>query len=124
EGSLPGAIGGDNYYNKWHHIAIAFKGGQVKVYVDQYRVLVVPNTGIAPHAFDIEGIGDQDKPIIMTNFRVANGGGMNMLGKKFTEAKIITHRINFDVDQATIKPESMGTLNMIVGVLNDNPGLK
>jgi outer membrane protein OmpA-like peptidoglycan-associated protein len=49
---------------------------------------------------------------------------MNMIGKKFTESKIVTHGINFDVDKATIKPESMGTLNMIVGVLKDNPDLK
>ncbi len=49
---------------------------------------------------------------------------MNMIGKKFTESKIVTHGINFDVDRATIKPESMGTLNMIVGVLKDNPDIK
>jgi len=60
----------------------------------------------------------------MANFRVASGGGMYMLGQKFTDAKIITHGINFDVDQATIKPESMGTLNMIAGILKDNADLK
>jgi len=32
--------------------------------------------------------------------------------------------INFDVDKATIKPESMGTLNMIVQVMKDNPDIK
>jgi len=85
--------------------------------------LVVPNLG-TPHAIDIEGIGGADNPIILTNMRVASGGGMNMLGKKFTDAKLITHGINFDVDKATIKPESMGTLNMIVGILKDNPDLK
>ena len=47
-----------------------------------------------------------------------------MIGKKFTEGKIVTHGINFDIDKATIKPESMGTLNMIVQVLKDNPDLK
>ncbi len=49
---------------------------------------------------------------------------MNMLGQKFTDAKIVTHGINFDVDKATIRPESMGTLNMIVQVMKDNPELK
>jgi OOP family OmpA-OmpF porin len=110
--------------NKWHHIAIAYKNNQVKVYVDQYRVLVAPNLGTKPHAFDIEGIGDVNTPIIIANVRVANGGGMNMLNKKFTDAKIITHGINFDIDRATIKPESMGTLNMIAVILRDNPDLK
>lgn len=49
---------------------------------------------------------------------------MTMLQKKFTDPKIITHGITFDVDKANIKPESMGTLNMIVKVLQNNPGLK
>ncbi|MDP9081721.1 MAG: OmpA family protein [Bacteroidota bacterium] len=123
-GNYPAAIAGENFVNKWHHIAIAFKKNQLKIYVDQYRVLVVPNLGGTPHAFDIEGIGNADQPIMMANFRVASGGGMNMLGKKFTDAKIVTHGINFDVDKATIKPESMGTLNMIAGILKDNPDLK
>src|SRR4029079_12109552 len=56
--------------------------------------------------------------------RLASGGNMNMIGKKFTESKIVTHGINFDIDKATIKPESMGTLNMIVQVMKDNPDLK
>ena len=47
-----------------------------------------------------------------------------MIGKKFTESKIVTHGINFDIDKANIKPESMGTLNMIVQVMKDNPGIK
>ncbi len=125
QGNYPPDISSDNYMKKWHHIAIAYKNSQVKVYVDQYRVVVAPNVGyIKPKAFDIEGIGDGNNPIIIANVRVANGGGMNMLGKKFTEAKIVTHGINFDIDQSTIKPESMGTLNMIKNVLNDNPDLK
>lgn len=114
----------NNWRNHWHHVAIAYKSKQLKVYVDQYRVLVVPNTGIVPKAFDIEGIGSQEDPITMKNFRVASGGGMNMLGKKFTDAKIVTHGINFDIDKATIKPESMGTLNMIMGILKDNPEIQ
>lgn len=124
QAAMPAAIAGDTYRNKWHHIAIVIKKQQIKVYVDQYRVLVVPSIGFTPHAIDFEGIGDPNTPIMMANVRIANGGGMTMLGKKFTDAKIITHGINFDVDQATIKPESMGTLNMIVGVLKDNPDLK
>jgi len=49
---------------------------------------------------------------------------MNMIGKKFTDAKIVTHGINFDVNRAIIKPESMGTLNGIVKIMQDNPEIK
>ena len=114
----------DNYLNHWHHCAIIYKNGQLKCYVDQYRILVQPNLGSVPTSFYFGGIGNQDHPIVITNIRVAAGGSMNMIGKKFTESKIITHGITFDIDKSDIKPESMGTLNMIVGVLKSNPDLK
>lgn len=113
-----------SYVNNWHHCAIIYKNNQLKCYVDQYRILSVPNLGCAPIAFGFEGIGDQEHPIVITNIRAAAGGNMNMIGKKFTEAKIVTHGINFDIDKATLKPESMGTLNMIVSVMKNNPDVK
>ncbi len=114
----------DNFDNKWHHAAMIKKDKQIKTYVDQYRVMIMPDCNCELTAFDIGGIGGQETPIVFKNFRLAEGGGMNMIGKKFTDAKIVTHGINFDVDKATIKPESMGTLNMIVQVLKDNPDVK
>jgi outer membrane protein OmpA-like peptidoglycan-associated protein len=113
-----------NFDNKWHHVAIAYKNHQLKVYVDQYRVLVVPDTKADFYSVGFGGIGSEENPIVFKNIRIASGGNMNMIGKKFTESKIITHGINFDVNKATIKPESMGTLNMIVGILKDNPDIK
>ena len=115
---------GNNFINKWHHVAIAVKNRQLKVYVDQYRVLVVPDTKDDYFSVGFGGIGSEDQPIIFKNVRVASGGNMNMIGKKFTESKIVTHGINFDIDKASIKPESMGTLNMIVQVMKDNPDVK
>lgn len=112
------------YFNHWHHCAFIYKNNQLKFYVDQHRILVMPNVGITPLSLGFGGIGSQESPIIFRNVRVAAGGNMNMLGKKFTESKIVTHGINFDIDKATIKPESMGTLNMIVNVLKNNPDLK
>lgn len=115
----------EDFWKHWHHIAIAYKKPQMKVYLDQTRVLVVPEIGFDPLAIIFGGIaGDESCPISISNVRIASGGNMNMIGKKFTESKIVTHGINFDIDKATIKPESMGTLNMIVGVLKANPALK
>ncbi|MFI5138219.1 MAG: OmpA family protein [Sphingobacteriales bacterium] len=124
-GALPADIAGSNYRNKWHHIAIAYKNDQLKVYVDKYRVLIVPHcNGLPPASLIVEGIGDQTRPIIFKNFKIADGVQMYMTGQTFTDAKIVTHGINFDIDKATIKPESMGTLNMVVQVMKSNPGLK
>ncbi|HVU57563.1 MAG TPA: OmpA family protein [Puia sp.] len=115
----------ENFEGKWHHAAMIKKGAQIKCYEDQYRVLVIPDCeGCKLTRLDVGGIGSTEAPIAFRNFRIAEGGNMNMIGKKFTDAKIVTHGINFDVDKATIKPESMGTLNMIVQVLKDNPDVK
>jgi OmpA-OmpF porin, OOP family len=123
--NLPDDLKGNNFLNKWHHIALAYKKGEIKVYVDQYKVMVIPNIGFAPRALGIESVtATAQKPVMIANFRVANGGSMNMLDKKFTDAKIITHGINFNLDKAIIKPESMGTLNMIAGIMKGNPDLK
>ncbi|MDP4218414.1 MAG: OmpA family protein [Bacteroidota bacterium] len=114
-----------NYAGKWHHAAMIKKGNQIKCYEDQYRVLVMPDCGSCEVSFvEVGGIGSTENPIVFKNFRIAEGGSMNMIGQKFTDAKIITHGINFDIDKATIKPESMGTLNMIVKILQGNPDLK
>ncbi len=113
-----------SYRNKWHHCALIYKNNEVKCYIDQYRVLVIPTFKVIPTSFGFAGIGDVTNPIIITNIRAASGGGMNMIGKKFTESKIVTHGITFDIDKSDIKPQSMGTLNMIVGVLKSNPDLK
>ena len=123
-GNYPAEMGGDAFLNKWHHVAIAYKNKQIKVYIDQVRATVVPNSGIDVAAIGIGGIGGNDGPLIFSNIRIAEGSGMNMLGKKFTDTKIVTHGINFDINKAIIKPESMGTLNGIVQILKDNPDVK
>ncbi|MBS1598940.1 MAG: OmpA family protein [Bacteroidetes bacterium] len=115
----------DNFVGKWHHAAVIKTGNQIKCYEDQFRVLVMPDCeDCKVTTLDMGGIGSINDPIILKNFRLAEGGNMNMIGKKFTDAKIITHGINFDIDKATIRPESMGTLNMIVQILKDNPDVK
>jgi OOP family OmpA-OmpF porin len=113
-----------DFNNKWHHAAIIRKNGQMKAYVDQYRICVNPDTDQKFNSIEFDGIGDETKPIVFTNVKLAEGGGMNVIGQKFTDAKIVTHGINFDIDKASIRPESMGTLNMIVQVLKDNPAIK
>jgi outer membrane protein OmpA-like peptidoglycan-associated protein len=121
---LPEAINGDKYHNQWHHIAIAVKNNQLKIYCDQHRILVVPDVGFKANSIAMGGNASEDMNMMLKNFKLAEGGAMNMLGKKFTDTKIITHGINFDYNKASIKPESMGTLNMIVNIMKENPELK
>lgn len=116
--------GDDIFCNKWHHVAIAFKNKQMKIYVDQYRVLVVPDTKCTPDAISFAGIASDDNPIIFRNVRLAEGGGMNMLNKLLTDGRFVTRAITFDVNKSTIKPESMGFLNDMAKFLKDNGTVK
>lgn len=113
------------FKNNWHHVAIAVKGSQLKLYEDQYRVLVVPDMGdFKADTLGFGGIGDGDNPITFKNVRIATGGGMNMIDRLTKDGRIVTHGINFDVNKATLRPESQGTLSQIVKLMKDNPDLK
>ena len=122
--TMPAEIAGDNYINRWHHVAMIVKGRTIKLYVDQFRVINIPvNTGV-PASVSFGGIGNQDDPLIFKNVRIAEGGGANMIGQKFGEGKYISYGINFDYGKATIKPESMGELTAIQKYLTENGGLR
>jgi OmpA-OmpF porin, OOP family len=117
--------GSDAFTDTWHHVAIAFKSGQMKVYEDQYRVLVVPDIGkFKPQTVVFGGIGDSDNPLVFKNVRIATGGGMTLIDKLTKDGKIVTHGILFDVNQSTIKPQSMGAIAQIVKMLTENPAVK
>jgi len=122
-GSYPG--GDDAFNGKWHHLAMVFKANQVKLYADQTRVLVVPDMGgFKPQSLSIEGGASSDAPMIFKNVRVALGGDMNLLDALNKDGKIVTHGIHFDVNSATVKAESMGTINAIAKMLKENAQLK
>jgi len=104
----------------WRHAAIAYKNSQMKCYVDQYRVLVIPEVDFTPLAVHFGG----SPPVRISNVKVANGGGMNLIDQITKDGKFITHGILFDVNKATIKPSSMGVLNDIVKMMKDHSDLK
>jgi outer membrane protein OmpA-like peptidoglycan-associated protein len=120
----PPTIAFDNYINKWHHIAIAYKNKRLKIYVDQYRVVSIPEIALNSNVMSMRGEGKPDKPVMFANFKLAQGAGIKTQETKFTDTKIVTHGINFDINKADIKPESTGTINAIVGILKSNPELK
>ena len=114
-------VGSDADYNgKWHHAALIYKNGQMKMYLDNTRALVDPQVGFVPVSLSIGGIGDPDKPITFKNVRIANGGNANTIGALMTNGKFVTHGITFDVGKATLRPESMGTLNDVAKYLKSN----
>ena len=109
---------------KWRHVAISFNKRALKVYLDDARVLNIPNLGYNPTGFSIgkQSVEGKD-PGYTKNFRIAKGA-VPLYDKFLTDGKFVTTGIKFDVNKATIKPESMGTINYVVKMMTDHPELK
>jgi outer membrane protein OmpA-like peptidoglycan-associated protein len=122
-GTFPG--GEEKYFDVWHHAGLAFTHNQVKAYIDQYRVLTVPDfDGFMPEAVRFGGIAESDSPILLRNVRIATGGGATLIDELTKNGKIITHGILFDVNAATVKPASMGTISAVAKALANDKTLK
>ncbi len=119
DATLPAELANDAFNNRWHHVAFIAKGRSLKLYIDQFRVVNVPQNTAVPAAVFFGGIATQEEPLIFKNVRIAEGGGANLIGQKFGEGKYISHGIRFDVNKAVIKPESMGELGAIAKLMGE-----
>jgi len=111
--------GEEEFRGKWHHGAVVYKNQQIKCYVDQYRQLVIPKCGFVPVAVHFAGCAGTK----IRNIKIAEGGGMNMLGKILSDGKLVSHAIKFDVAKTTIRGESMGFLTELAKWLKENPSV-
>ncbi len=108
----------------WRHVAVSFNKRALKCYLDDTRLVNIPNiefnpTGVMLSAGNVAGKG---KPFIK-NVRIAKGA-VPLYDKFLVNGKFVTTGIKFDVNKATIKPESMGTINYVVKMMTDHPELK
>lgn len=108
----------------WRHIAIAFNKRSLKVFVDQHRVLNIPNLGFKPQMFSIAAKSyDEDGTVrAIKNIRVAEGG-KKLYDRVVAEGKFVTRGILFDVNKASIKKESMGVINEVAKMMTEHPDL-
>ncbi|MDR2058441.1 MAG: OmpA family protein [Dysgonamonadaceae bacterium] len=118
EGKVPETIG-------WRHISISFNKRAFKVYVDGTRIANIPSMEAPSNLrFVGETWGSSYKFVeYITNVRIAKGA-VPLYDRMMTDGKFITYGITFDVGKSTIKPESMGEINRIAKLMQDNPGLK
>lgn len=109
---------------QWHHYAISFNKRALKVYIDGVRVINIPNAkaGAGWITF-FNGSNEPENVTYLKNVRIAKGA-VPLYDRMMTDGKIITYGITFDVGKSTIKPESMGEINRIVQLMNENPELK
>jgi outer membrane protein OmpA-like peptidoglycan-associated protein len=105
----------------WHHIAIYLNKALGKVYIDEYRLAA---TNAVPRGAGHLAIRSNGRyGVFIRNVRIAEGGD-DKYKKIVTDGKFITHGILFDVDKATIKPESTGALREIATLMKDHADLQ
>ena len=126
KGSYPGAE--SFYYNTkssyWKHVAVSFTKRVLKVYMDDARVLNIPNIEFNPTGLTI-GIENSSstKNRFVKNIRIAEGG-VKLYDKFLQNGKIVATGIRFDSGKATLKPESMGVINKIFKLMQEHPEIK
>lgn len=108
----------------WKHIAISYNQRALKVFIDEERILNIPNIELSPTALSIEALDSQDGHIrAVKNVRIAEGG-KKLYDRIVADGKFITRGILFDVNKATVKPESMGVINEIATLMKEHKDLK
>ncbi|SDE28703.1 OmpA family protein [Dyadobacter soli] len=101
---------------------------RLRLYVDDFKVWDLPRAFDAARkynfiAFSNHGYHEQANRYFISDLRLAVGAP-DTRSKLVTEGKFSTTGIHFDVNSATIKPESYGTLKEIAAVLTENSTVK
>ncbi len=121
---------GSNYKPKmpkggWRHFAIAVTKDKLKAYMNDQRLLNIPHIGFNPTGvtLEVDGYAADKKHQFIKNFRIAKGG-VKYYKRVLSDGKIIVNGIKFDVNKATLKPESMGPINRIYKLMKKQPDLR
>jgi OmpA-OmpF porin, OOP family len=117
-------------FNKIIHYSIQVQKSRFRLWIDEKKVFDIPraiNTTDTMNQvfFKMEGSNYKEDEIGMfvTNLKIATGIP-DTRHKLIEEGKFSTTGILFDVNAATIKPESAGVLKQVSEVLKSSPGIK
>ena len=109
------------------HVAIWRQKERMRLYLNEEKAWDIPKA-VAPDAkfnsllFAVQLI-DGDHHFMISNLRLATGAP-DTRKKLLEQNKWVTHGILFDVNSATIKPESYGTLKEMADVMKEYTDLK
>lgn len=110
----------------WRHFAIAFNKRSLKVFVDEHRVLSIPNLGkgFKPQQFSIMAYSYYDEGYVraIKNIRIAKGG-KKLYDRVLADGKFVTRGILFDVNKASIQPASYGVINKVAKMMQEHTDL-
>jgi OmpA-OmpF porin, OOP family len=118
DGRLP-----DGERGKLRRARVMVDGKYVKAYLDDTRVLNVPNADLGrADKILFYTDGDAKAPTLFGNFRIA-AGGKKLYDALSTAGRVATQGIYFDTGSDRVRPESTPTLKEIGTMLKDHPDL-
>ena len=119
--------------NDWNHFALSFNKRALKVYVNNKRIINIPNAR-AMDWFVLKTDFWEDHADYVTNVRLAKGGvelydrnaqSMTPIEKAIAETgKFVTNNILFETGKATLKPESMTEIQKVADYMKKNPSVR
>jgi outer membrane protein OmpA-like peptidoglycan-associated protein len=120
EGTYKGkARGNIDKTGGWRHFSTAYTKGKLKIYLDDQRLINIPHLQGNPTGITLSS--NCIKPYIK-NFRIA-AGGVKYYERVLSNGKIVENGIKFDVNKATLRPESMGPINKIYKLMTKYPDI-
>ena len=122
--------------NDWNHFAMSFNKRALKIYVNNKRVINIPNckSAVRMKIHQADWGGFHGNKNYMTNFRYAKGA-MELYEQKVTDmsavekaiaetGKFVTNNILFETGKATLKPESMAEIQKVADYMKKNPSAR
>lgn len=120
----------EQYFNKVIHVAMQVQKERLRIWFNETKLYDLPKAIVAGSVinqlyFDVKRYGGEDAEVgyAIGNIKIAKGLP-DTRHKLVEEGKFSTTGILFDVNAATIKPESSGVLKEIADVLQKHPELK
>ena len=124
EGTTSASLAGAEVKDQWRHLAISLNKGSLKVYLDQYCLLDLPQVKGNPSGLKIQVKNRTDAETMVKQVFIAESNEKGLEEQLSAGGKIITQGIKFIPNYAQVLPESMGTLNAIIKLMQEQPTLK
>lgn len=112
--------------NGWRHVSISYNRGNLKVFLDEERLVNRPKIDIEPKSFRLAGATNkikEDRFSFIRNIRVAKAN-LPLYERLVTSGKLIFSNIEFEVNKATLKPESLLVIDEVSAMMEAHPKLK
>lgn len=111
-----------------HHISIAVNKQRFRLWMNEKKYIDVPrllpkNVQMQGIKFALRGINTEKEAIYLSNIKIAKGG-VDLRRKLLADGKISTNGILFDSGSANIQQQSMGIIQQIYQVMQQDATIK